>query len=265
MAHRQLAEKYASQLNEANKRALEYESIIADLEDRRTEASSAQPDHSQNSMKEVQQLRHQLVTALNHIAEHERTIKNQARECELAKNMADAADVAVAAVNTKMKSMQSQLAVAQDASAADANSTQGQGGIDRGDSVAAAMPELRKQLTQAKANNQALVADLAQANIDVRAATKAEREAVFSLDKVKQNLKAAQSKSKGLTTANKKVKAQFKATEDALVVHEERVAELSTVCELEKRRRLDAENMLGPDGKRCRKCDPEVVDLMDEK
>lgn len=28
--------------------------------------------------------------------------------------------------------------------------------------------------------------------------------------------------------------------------------------------RLEAEAMLGPEGKRCRKCNPVVVDLMDE-
>lgn len=28
--------------------------------------------------------------------------------------------------------------------------------------------------------------------------------------------------------------------------------------------RLEAEAMLGPDGKRCKKCNPIIVDLMDE-
>ncbi|KAK3696313.1 hypothetical protein LTR37_018049 [Vermiconidia calcicola] len=47
-------------------------------------------------------------------------------------------------------------------------------------------------------------------------------------------------------------------------VTDQQIAKLEKNLDLEKKRRLEAEAMLGPDGKRCKKCNPIIVDLMDE-
>ncbi|RMX81266.1 hypothetical protein D0869_06938 [Hortaea werneckii] len=209
MAYRQLLEKYAKQLNDANCRIIDLETAIADRD-----------------------------------AELERTKVADTPKCEAPKineedqtsqKQLDQATKQVKDLKTSLAKVQEELKTAKEA-------------------------ERRSSLTakDAKAANASLTAKLDQAKValsNVRASKETSQ-------------KAMKDRVEDLNNEIKSVNADRKVLNRIIIdlrkpVQEKqaKVAELERSVALEKKRRLEAEALLGPDGKRCKTCNPIVVDL----
>ncbi|GAB1725890.1 hypothetical protein NU195Hw_g2614t1 [Hortaea werneckii] len=195
MAYRQLVEKYAKQLNDANGRIIDLETAIADRD-----------------------------------AELEKTKVAETPKCEAPK------------VNEEDHVSKKQL----EQTTKQAN--------DLKTSLAKAQEELKS----AKAANAALTTKLEYAKIsfDNLLAVKGmgERELKDQIEELNNEIKSVNADRKVL---NEIIIDLRKPVQDK----QDKVADLERSVALEKKRRLEAEALLGPDGKRCKTCNPIVVDL----
>ncbi|KAI7476840.1 hypothetical protein KC351_g9221 [Hortaea werneckii] len=195
MAYRQLVEKYAKQLNDANRRIIDLETAIAD------------PD-----------------------AELEKTKVAETQKCEALK------------VNEEDKASQKQLEQAQ----------------KQVDDVKASLAKAQEELKSAKAANAALTtkSEYAKMSFDNLLAVKGmgERALKDQIEELNNEIKSVNADRKVL---NEIIIDLRKPVQDK----QDKMADLERSVALEKKRRLEAEALLGPDGKRCKTCNPIVVDL----
>ncbi|KAI6904454.1 hypothetical protein KC318_g666 [Hortaea werneckii] len=209
MAYRQLVEKYAKQLNDANGHIIDLETAIADRD-----------------------------------AELERTKVAETPKCEATK------------VNEEGQASQKQL----DQASKKIKDPETSLGKTQEELKTAKAAERHSSSTakDAKAANATLTAKLEQAKValsDARS-SKATSE------------KALKDKVEYLNNEIKSVNADRKVLNQIIIdlrkpveVKQAKVAALERSVALEKKRRLEAEALLGPDGKRGKTCNPIVVDL----
>ncbi|KAI6812342.1 hypothetical protein KC340_g17023 [Hortaea werneckii] len=212
MAYRQLVEKYAKQLNDANGRIIDLETAIADRD-----------------------------------AELERTKVAETPKCEAPKvneegqapqKQLDQATKQVKALKISLAKAQEELKTAKEA-------------------------ERRSSLTakDAKAANASLTAKLEQAKVtlsNVRASKETSQKAL------KDQVEDLNNEIKSVNADRKVLNRIIIDLRKPVQEKQAKVAELERSVALEKKRRLEAEALLGPDGKRCKTCNPIVVDLEDD-
>ncbi|KAI7165726.1 hypothetical protein KC343_g6358 [Hortaea werneckii] len=209
MAYRQLVEKYAKQLNDANGRIIDLETAIADRD-----------------------------------AELEKTKVAETQKCEAFK------------VNEEDKASQKQLEQAQK----QVNELKNSLTKAKEDFKTAKMAERQSSQSakDAQATNAALTAKLEQAKVtlsNVRATKDTSDKALKDqVEELNNEIKSVNADRKVLNRIIIDLRKPVKEKQ-------EKVAELERSVALEKKRRLEAEALLGPDGKRCKKCNPIVVDL----
>ncbi|KAI6889341.1 hypothetical protein KC360_g4404 [Hortaea werneckii] len=209
MAYRQLVEKYAKQLNDANGRIIDLETTVADrdAELERTKVA-ANPrceapkvsEAGQTSQKQLGQATKQVNDLKTSLAKAQEEVKT-AKEAERSSSL-----------------------TAKDAKAANA-------------SLTAKMDQAKVALSDARASK--------------ATSEKALRDQVEELNN---EIKSVNGDRKVL---NQIIIDLRKPVQEK----QAKVAELERSVALEKKRRLEAEALLGPDGKRCKTCNPIVVDL----
>ncbi|KAI7235289.1 hypothetical protein KC330_g4373 [Hortaea werneckii] len=209
MAYRQLVEKYAKQLNDANGRIIDLETAIADRD-----------------------------------AELERTKVAEIPKCEAPKvnGGGQASQKHPDQATKQVNDLKSSLAKAQE------------------ELKTAKEAERRSSLTakDAKAANASLTAKLVQAKVALSDArtSKATSEKALK-DQVEELNNEVKSVNVDRKVLNQIIIDLRKPTQEK----QDKVADLERSVALEKKRRTQAEALLGPDGKRCKTCNPIVVDL----
>ncbi|KAI7273510.1 hypothetical protein KC345_g6983 [Hortaea werneckii] len=216
MAYRQLAEKYAKQLNDANGRIIDLETAIADRD-----TVIADRDAELEKIKLAKTPKYE-VPKVNE--------ENQAAQKQL-----EQATKQVNNLKTSLAKAQEELKIAKMAERQGSSSAK-----------------------DAKAANAALTAKLEQAKVtlaNVRASKDTSEKALKDqVEELNNEIKSVNADRKVLNRIIIDLRKPVKEKQ-------EKVAELERSVALEKKRRLEAEALLGPDGKRCKTCNPIVVDL----
>ncbi|KAI7218298.1 hypothetical protein KC333_g3672 [Hortaea werneckii] len=209
MAYRQLLEKYAKQLNDANGRIIDLETAIADRD-----AELERTKVAENPKCEAPKVNEEVQTSQRQLDQATKQVKD---------------------LKTSLAKAQEELKTAKEA-------------------------ERRSTSTakDAKAANASLTAKLEQAKVtlsNVRASKEASQKALKDqVEELNNEIKSVNADRKVL---NQIIIDLRKPVEEK----QAKVAELERSVVLEKKRRLEAEALLGPDGKRCKTCNPIVVDL----
>ncbi|KAI7199007.1 hypothetical protein KC316_g4223 [Hortaea werneckii] len=209
MAYRQLLEKYAKQLNDANGRIIDLETTIADrdAELKRTKVAETPKCEAPRVSEEDQTSQKELQQAIKRIKDLESTVVKAQEELKTAKEA-----------------------------------------------------ERRSSLTakDAKAANASLTAKLVQAKVALSDArtSKATSEKALK-DQVEELNNEVKSVNVDRKVLNQIIIDLRKPTQEK----QDKVADLERSVALEKERRMQAEALLGPDGKRCKTRNPIVVDL----
>ncbi|GAB1737941.1 hypothetical protein NU219Hw_g2454t1 [Hortaea werneckii] len=209
MAYRQLLEKYAKQLSDANGRIIDLETTIADRD------------------AELERVK----VAENPKSEAPKTNE----EGQVSQRQLDQAAKQVNDLNNSLAKAKEELKTAKEAE-------------HRSSSLA----------RDAKATNATLIAELEQ--------LKAQESTVMG-SKEERELRW-QAKVEDLENEIKSIKAERTVLNQIIIdlrkpvqEKQDKVADLERSVALEKKRRMQAEALLGPDGKRCKTCNPIVVDL----
>ncbi|KAK5118616.1 hypothetical protein LTR85_008081 [Meristemomyces frigidus] len=277
MAHRELVHKYANWLNDANRRIMELETTVADTQECLAQAQAAGRPPPGAAVVDCAAIQQKLDTSSRCATQPQVTIARQQRELQISKENAQTIS---ANADAAIKKLTEQL------TAAKASDPQQSGG---GHAVAERLL-LEKRAADERAaelegRNAALLL-----SVDLRENTmKAQN---IRIEEFSAQVTAMQGQEDGLRKEVEGLRATagtlhaelakqptFRAQDvpakgakkggkrnfvpDLAIYHE--VAGLKRNLDLEKKRRLEAEVLLGPDGKRCKKCNPIVVDLGDDE
>ncbi|KAK0988508.1 hypothetical protein LTS01_009143 [Friedmanniomyces endolithicus] len=227
MAHRQLAEKYAKQLHDATQKIMELETEVADGEVRLEQAKAVHEGISRQDNASGA-LHNRLNAAALQIRELENAVTGHQDQLKAKQNDVDA----------MAKELQEQRAISKEAleQCVSVNA-----GSDR------VLRERRVVDVKAKNSQDATKAELRA----IKQERTLLRRQVTNFEKLRESLGT---KVATLTHGVDKVQRDLSAKEAEM-------RKMGGLLDREKKRRIEAEAMLGPDGKRCRKCHPVIVDL----
>ncbi|KAK4550506.1 hypothetical protein LTR36_000085 [Oleoguttula mirabilis] len=268
MAHRVLAEKYAKKLNNAkqrlgnkSERIIVLETEVADLELRLEQMKVTATASTDQEAEHDLVTRQKLDEALTHIKQLEETNLNKHAEFQVTWEQADALYRSTSAT---VKKLQGQLKTAQNAEL-----------HFRGDAkrlhVAKRAAELRNaeltkeiaQLAQEASLNAPPAEDQSKKIEDLEGDIKAMiKERGILRSQVTRNKTTQEGLRLKLATQSPVSRAKESKQEHDAAKAE--ITKLQRSLDLEHTRRIEAEALLGPDGKRCKKCNPVIIDIEDD-
>ncbi|KAK1813194.1 hypothetical protein LTR12_012448 [Friedmanniomyces endolithicus] len=258
MTHRQLAEKYAKQAHDATQRIVELENEVADVRVRLEQTAAVNEGLSKQG-NDCGTVRDQLMTAVLQIKELGCTIASHQNQLKAKQNDADA----------MAKDLQEQRAIAEEAR----NDRVWEEIFDEERRAVDAIAKRDYDVTKAEltatnaglvAKNTELVAKASELTV-TRGRLTATNAELFATKKERASLRCQATKfgklKESLDTRAAALTREVDRVGRGKSDKENEIRKMGGLLDREKKRRLEAEAMLGPDGQRCRKCNPEVIDL----
>lgn len=219
MAHRQLAERYAKQLNDANQRIIELETAVADSEDRLAQAKATGSGPSQEAAMQVMPRHEKCQTAAQHINELEAVVAPENAELQTMKEPGNDAFAYGAAEFAKL---QEQLKAAQ--------SSQPRPGGDGGKLLK--RKRAAERIVELEKKNAELSREVTEGDIGFKAQKARAEDLDSTITLINQSRAGLQKKVEGYNKSQAKLKVQ-----QAGAAAEEEVIKLKRLLDLETKRR----------------------------